>query len=124
MSRSRIKLLVAFAFVLIAISIFGRGATSPELFRGLSGVTGEPSTKVARRANLAFQTTDEPKQKQREQFTIYRNAEGEIVCRRATAEEIRERESINPNAQGLRRINHFELTGEVAQQDRKSTRLN
>ncbi|HYV23648.1 MAG TPA: NF038122 family metalloprotease [Pyrinomonadaceae bacterium] len=115
MRHSRAKFLAAIALAAIAISIFGRGVASRGFISVFSGVSGEPSTTFARRANLPFQTVDEPKSKPRPQFTIYRNAEGEIVCRRATEDEIRERESINPNAPGLRRINHFELTGDAAQ---------
>ena len=116
MSRSRINLLAAFALLLIAVSIFGRAAASREFSSLFAGAAGERSSSGARRANVSFQTPEEPKPKQRAQFTIYRNVEGEIVCRRATEEEIRERESINPNASGLRRINHFELIGNAAQQ--------
>src|ERR1051326_3043940 len=117
MSRSRIKLLAAFSLLLIAISIFGRAAASREFSSLFGGAAGERSSGSARRANVLFQTSDGPKARQRAQFTIYRNAEGEIVCRKATEEEIRERESINPNAHGLRRINHLELTGNAAQQE-------
>src|SRR5256884_3590076 len=116
MSRSRIKLLAAFALLLIAVSIFGRAAASREFSSLFAGAAGERSSSGARRANVSFQTPEEPKPKQRAHFTIYRNAEGEIVCRRATEEEIRERESLNPNASDLRRINHFELIGNAAQQ--------
>src|SRR5207253_1948947 len=101
----------------IAISIFGHGGGSREFSSLFGGAAGERSSSGMRRVNVSFQTPAEPKPKQRAQFTIYRSAEGEIVCRRATEEEIRERESINPNALGLRRINHLELTGNAAQQE-------
>src|SRR5437660_2246092 len=116
MSRSRIKLLAAFALLLIAISIFGHAAASREFSSLFNDAAGERSFSGARRAHVSVQTPEEPKPRQRAQFTIYRNVEGEIVCRRATEEEIRERESINPNASDLRRINHFELVGEAIQQ--------
>ena len=124
MSRSRIKLLAAFALLLIAISIFGRAAASREFSSLFGDATGERSPSGVRPANVSFQTLDQPKSKQRTQFTIYRNAEGEFVCRQATEEEIRERERIDPNGQGLRRINHYELIGnEAVQQSVNGTGL-
>jgi outer membrane protein assembly factor BamB len=44
----------------------------------------------------------------RREFTVYRNALGEIVCREATPEEIRGRQQ-DLKKLGLRQINHFEL---------------
>jgi hypothetical protein len=114
MSASRTKLLAAFALLAIAISIFGRAAASREFGSLFGGAEGQRSSIAALRTNGPFQTLDEPKSKQRAQFTIYRNAEGEFVCRQATEEEIRERDRIDPNGQGLQRINHYELIGNEA----------
>src|SRR5439155_12113091 len=80
MSRSRIKLLAAFALLLVAVSIFGRAAASREFSSLFGGAAGERSFSGARRAHLSVQTPEEPKPKQRAQFTIYRNGEGEILC--------------------------------------------
>ena len=52
----------------------------------------------------------------RRQFTVYRDESGQIVCREATPAEIRERSNIDPEKQGLRQINHFELDKSVGAQ--------
>lgn len=41
-------------------------------------------------------------------FTVFRNAAGEMVCRTATAEEVRQRQS-DTDRSGLRQLNHLEL---------------
>jgi hypothetical protein len=45
----------------------------------------------------------------RRQFTVYRNPEGETVCREATPAEIAQRERVDPEGLGLRKINHLEI---------------
>jgi hypothetical protein len=50
-------------------------------------------------------TTSKPTQAH--QFTLYQDAEGNVVCREATLAELREAESIDPSTQGLRQINHL-----------------
>ncbi|HYW72589.1 MAG TPA: NF038122 family metalloprotease, partial [Pyrinomonadaceae bacterium] len=59
----------------------------------------------------------------RRQFTVYRAPSGELVCREATAEEIRERQSIDPQTRGLRRINHFELDKSASSQAPEASNL-
>src|SRR5688572_25627008 len=50
---------------------------------------------------------DGPHAKDGAHFTIYRNDEGEIVCRAATKEEVRQRQ-FDAERLGLRQINHLE----------------
>src|SRR2546430_13751472 len=98
MSRSRIKLLEAFALLLIAVSIFGRAAPSREFSSLFGGAAGERSSSVARRTNASFQTPEEPKPKKRAQFTTYRNADGENGFLQATSHEISAIEQLNTKA--------------------------
>jgi hypothetical protein len=70
-----------------------------------------------------LQSQDDVRTKERQHFTIYRSATGEIVCREATAEEIRERESADIETLGLRRINHFELDKSAGAQAPEATNL-
>jgi hypothetical protein len=54
---------------------------------------------------------------------IYRDESGEIVCREATPAEIRERSGVDPEKQGLRKINHFELDKSAGAQAPEATNL-
>src|SRR5262245_3231108 len=58
----------------------------------------------------------------RREFTVYRNARGEVVCREATAEEIRERQQ-DQQKQGLKQINHFDLDKTVGGQTAEAANL-
>ena len=60
---------------------------------------------------VPVQATDDAKSDRR-QFTVYRNPEGEIVCREATPAEIIQREQADPEKLGLRQINHLEIPGD------------
>src|SRR2546421_8448394 len=55
------------------------------------------------------QSSDDAKPARR-QFTVYRNQEGETVCREATPAEIAQREQADLENLGLRRINHLEIS--------------
>jgi hypothetical protein len=67
------------------------------------------------------QSTEAAKPSRRE-FTLYRNAGGEIVCREATPDEIRERQQ-DLKKLGLRQINHFELDKSVSGQAPEAANL-
>jgi outer membrane protein assembly factor BamB len=67
------------------------------------------------------QSTEAAKPSRRE-FTVYRNAGGEIVCREATPDEIRERQQ-DLKKLGLRQINHFELDKFVSGQAPEAANL-
>lgn len=55
------------------------------------------------------QASDDAKPARR-QFTVYRNPEGETVCREATPAEIAQREQADLERLGLRKINHLEIS--------------
>src|ERR1043166_5981035 len=59
----------------------------------------------------------------RREFTVYRNEQGEIVCREATRDEIKEREQADLNGLGLRRINHLGLDKSSAGQSTEAANL-
>jgi CSLREA domain-containing protein len=63
---------------------------------------------AAQTINPPTQTPDAPKSARR-QFTVYRDESGQVVCREATADEIKQREGADLSKLGLRQINHPEL---------------
>lgn len=83
----------------------GRSATSQIAGDRLLEKASRASHKKSSPIDQLSQSSEGPKPSRRE-FTIYRNALGEVVCREATPDEIRERQR---DLKGLRQINHFEL---------------
>ncbi|HMH42727.1 MAG TPA: NF038122 family metalloprotease, partial [Pyrinomonadaceae bacterium] len=71
-------------------------------------VSQSPSQVVVTPESPLLQATEDDKPARR-QFTVYRNPEGETVCREATAAEIAQREQADPEGLGLRQINHLEI---------------
>ncbi|HEX3144884.1 MAG TPA: NF038122 family metalloprotease [Pyrinomonadaceae bacterium] len=69
------------------------------------------------------QTPADPVKSARREFTIYRNDEGEIICREATPDEIRARQDEDLNKVGLRQINHLGLDKSVSAQEPAATNL-
>jgi len=74
----------------------------------LSPKVSQNSGSIANMPRLEASESDESLPKESAHFTIVRNAEGEIVCRAATAEEVHQRQ-INADRLDLRPINHLEL---------------
>src|SRR6185503_11560469 len=95
----RSQCFAAFILAVLAASLV-IGANPPQsfarlldsVFRGsdnLGEISGHPLKRPTASGLHPTADADGPNPKQRAQFTIYRNEEGEIVCRAATDEEIK-----------------------------------
>jgi CSLREA domain-containing protein len=124
--RSQVFAAAVVAATLAAITLTGVsqgvarrivGSESPHaqdarnLSRKLSGQLVTPAHSESAQEG---DTTD-PDPKHGAQFTIYRNDEGEVVCRAATAGEIRQRQ-IDAGFPALRQLNHLALANKAEHQ--------
>ncbi len=71
----------------------------------------------------AAQASGDSAKPARREFTIYRDEQGQVVCRAATPDEIKARQSEDLNKLGLRQINHLELDKSVSAQAPEATNL-
>ncbi|MGH9873304.1 MAG: NF038122 family metalloprotease [Pyrinomonadaceae bacterium] len=104
----RSRTLVVITLATLAASTMGGAIASrlPASNRKAS-IPVDSSRPTALTFEQQFEASDDSKPKQREQFTIYRNANGEIVCRRATPDEIQRMNEVDSTKLGLRQINHL-----------------
>src|SRR6185436_13556548 len=98
----------AFAIATLSIAAPSLGLVSPISDQtpagGLAHAGKNPAAYSAKNAASLPQALTQagtPDSKRREQFTVYRNDAGEIVCRAATLEEIQQRQA-DTEKQGLR----------------------
>jgi CSLREA domain-containing protein len=114
MRESRSQLVAALILAGLAASLaFGANPVRPftHLLRTFWEVPIEVKEKVEPGAHTSLAlgpALGDANPKQRAQFTLYRSPEGEVVCRAATDEEVRQRERETKRL-GLRPINHPEL---------------
>ncbi|HMH41941.1 MAG TPA: NF038122 family metalloprotease, partial [Pyrinomonadaceae bacterium] len=130
----RLLTLGVLAALIVGTAVASRRIPSPPPTRQISaealleraqGKRGKDSTGLLAQSTSAEFAPQDPDgaKSNRRHFTIYRNEAGEIACRSATADEIREREGANPEKSGLRRINHFELDKSTGGQSPAATNL-
>lgn len=79
-----------------------------EKARHLLGTSRSPATVTP--VSLAIPQGSDDAKPARRQFTVYRNPEGETVCREATPAEIAQRAQADLERLGLRKINHLEIS--------------
>src|ERR1043165_3247877 len=112
--RRRVLILSVLATLIAGTAVASRGTRwlsstgqiSPVPALANTKSVGSKSRSVLQAQALQTQMSD-PVKSARRQFTIYRDESGEIVCREATPDEIRERQAADPQKLGLRQINHF-----------------
>src|SRR5436190_2229433 len=85
-----------------------RPLSSDELLERAQRVNEQPVADPINQNSFVPQIPTERAKPQRREFTVYRNEAGEIVCREATAEEVKARASADLDRLGLRQINHLE----------------
>lgn len=115
--RRRIVILAVIAVLGTAAAIAPKGTASSSSTLALSPKVLFEATRRLRDSSIRHSATKQSSEPQtsdavlakpsRREFTVYRNEVGEIVCREATAEEIKARASIDPESSGLRQINHL-----------------
>src|SRR3954470_2536117 len=111
------SLLIALAAVCVAANAIPAGRLS-QVFSALSGggvasaasanKTSRPSYQVGP-AGYALSSDDpgDEAKSPNKRFTLYQDANGDLVCRAATPAEIREMENPDLSSLGMRPINHL-----------------
>jgi outer membrane protein assembly factor BamB len=125
--RRRLVVLTVLVALVAGTAIASRKTSGPS---ATTQIVGDRLLEKASRANhlksstfdrLALTPIDQLSQSSegtkptRREFTVYRNALGEIVCREATPDEIKEGQR-DLTKLGLRQINHFEFDKSVSGQ--------
>src|SRR5436190_923685 len=100
-----------------------RPLSSDELLERAQRVNEQPVADPINQNSFVPQTPTERAKPQRREFTVYRNEAGEIVCREATAEEVKARASADLDRLGLRQINHLEPGKSVSGQSPEASNL-
>src|SRR3954462_3481727 len=109
------KLRFLASIVLAALALSGVGRARPVPFSAAldAAVAGfiNPGRQspVSPRIVPTAQTAVTSKSKPGEQFTLYRDANGEVVCRTATGAEKQQMDTADLNSLGMLAINHEEL---------------
>src|SRR5215471_16934224 len=134
LSRRRVLTLSVLATLIIGTAI---ASNRVALFTPVTHVSGdallEKTERTRRRPSQTLEATQLSTDPQtegsgeskslRRQFTVYRDTSGEIVCREATPEEIREREKTDTTKLGLRQINHLKFDKSVGGQKPEASNL-
>ncbi len=129
LDRRRLTILSVLVVIVVATAVASRRTTASSAAAATPIAFPEKTIrKETAQASLVippgaqFQNFESVKPSRRE-FTIYRNQAGEIVCREATADEIKAREAADFTNLNLRRINHLELDKSISGQSPQANDL-